>query len=66
MRNKGPYTVVCLDKEGFTLQEWEWDTLPDANRAAKRMLTDPDYIGDVGKSEVRNAAGECIADYFAD
>jgi len=54
-----------LDKEGFTLQEWEWDTLPEAKSAAKRMLTDPDYIGDVGKSEVRNAAGECIADYFA-
>ena len=65
MRNKGPYTVVCLDKEGFTLQEWEWDTLPEAKSAAKRMLTDPDYIGDVGKSEIRNAAGECIADYFA-
>ena len=30
------------------------------------MLIDPDYIGEAGKTEIRNSAGECIADFFAD
>ena len=41
MGDKGPYTVVCLDKEGFTLASDELDTIREGRRARTPTVARP-------------------------
>lgn len=62
----GEFEVVCLDRQGFDLARFAVGSFKEAKRRAKLLLRDPEYSGECGKSEVLNAKGECIVDYFAD
>ena len=59
-REHGPYDIVLLDADGYTVTQHESDTLRQAKKDAKRLLEYPAH-----KAEVRNAQGECLADFFA-
>lgn len=64
-REHGPYTIVLLDEEGFTLGEYEEETLRKASRLMKRQLADRDNIeSGLFKIETRNQLGECLCDAF--
>jgi hypothetical protein len=60
----GEYEIVVLDCEGFDIHRIVDSPLRIAKERAKRHLNDPEYVTGVGKVEVRNYNGECVADYF--
>jgi hypothetical protein len=72
MNNK--YTVLAawdqddLDRSGAVIEDG-YDTLKEAKHRAKYYLTDEYQRGGemsrpLGYSQVRNQAGECVADFF--
>ena len=59
------YVVTALDCEGYDLQTVICQSMAEAKRIAKALLTAKDLEGEVYKTEVKKGNNpQCLYDYF--
>ena len=64
---KGEYAVVALDADGYEITAGAVRaTRKEAKKKARWMIEDAELVASgLHKTEVRNATGECLDDFFA-